>query len=202
MLDEELRGIIENKNFKNFWEAYDYLLLSGYSELEGFGICLETFGENKIWDDVAFVRGEPTKLSNTYIYNTNTNDTVNQYILGVDTYNDNETQKLHEKSEIVLGVINKDTEHLRKIFRFYLESCSNDVVIFDTTRDVEEFEALCNERYTFKLPKLIIEYLAHTSKLHYGFNIFNNKQSKKLDEVSRQYPIDFDSTYTRTSTND
>ena len=201
MLDNELKKILEEKEFNNFWEAYDYLLLTGYSEIDGFGICLEVFGENKIWDDVAFVRGEPTKLSNTYIYNTDTTNTVNQYILGVDTYNDNERQTLHEKSEIVVGVINKDTEHLRKIFRFYLESCSNDVVIFDTTRDVEEFEALCNERYTFKLPKLIIEYLAHTSKLHYGFDVFNNKQNKRLSEVCRQYPIDFDSAYT-TTTND
>lgn len=201
MLDNELREILEEKEFNNFWEAYDYLLLTGYSEIDGFGICLEVFGENKIWDDVAFVRGEPTKLSNTYIYNTNTTNTVNQYILGVDTYNDNETQNLHEKYEIVVGVINKDTEHLRKIFRFYLESCSNDVVIFDTTRDVEEFEALCNERYTFKLPKLIIEYLTHTSKLHYGFDVFNNKQNKRLSEVCKQYPIDFDSAYT-TTTND
>lgn len=201
MLDNELREILEEKEFNNFWEAYDYLLLTGYSEIDGFGICLEIFGENKIWDDVAFVRGEPTKLSNTYIYNTNTTNTVNQYILGVDTYNDNETQNLHEKYEIVVGVINKDTEHLRKIFRFYLESCSNDVVIFDTTRDVEEFEALCNERYTFKLPKLIIEYLTHTSKLHYGFDVFNNKQNKRLSEVCKQYPIDFDSAYT-TTTND
>ena len=201
MLDNELKKILEEKEFNNFWEAYDYLLLTGYSEIDGFGICLEIFGENKIWDDVAFVRGEPTKLSNTYIYNTDTTNTVNQYILGVDTYNDNERQTLHEKSEIVVGVINKDTEHLRKIFRFYLESCSNDVVIFDTTRDVEEFEALCNERYTFKLPKLIIEYLAHTSKLHYGFDVFNNKQNKRLSEVCRQYPIDFDSAYT-TTTND
>ena len=201
MLDNELREILEEKEFNNFWEAYDYLLLTGYSEIDGFGICLEIFGENKIWGDVAFVRGEPTKLSNTYIYNTNTTNTVNQYILGVDTYNDNETQTLHEKYEIVVGVINKDTEHLRKIFRFYLESCSNDVVIFDTTRDVEEFEALCNERYTFKLPKLIIEYLTHTSKLHYGFDVFNNKQNKRLSEVCKQYPIDFDSAYT-TTTND
>lgn len=201
MLDNELKEILEEKEFNNFWEAYDYLLLTGYSEIDGFGICLEIFGENKIWDDVAFVRGEPTKLSNTYIYNTNTTNTVNQYILGVDTYNDNETQNLHEKYEIVVGVINKDTEHLRKIFRFYLESCSNDVVIFDTTRDVEEFEALCNERYTFKLPKLIIEYLTHTSKLHYGFDVFNNKQNKRLSEVCKQYPIDFDSAYT-TTTND
>ena len=201
MLDNELREILEEKEFNNFWEAYDYLLLTGYSEIDGFGICLEIFGENKIWDDVAFVRGEPTKLSNTYIYNTNTTNTVNQYILGVDTYNDNETQNLHEKYEIVVGVINKDTEHLRKLFRFYLESCSNDIVIFDTTRDVEEFESLCSERYTFKLPKLIIEYLTHTSKLHYGFDVFNNKQNKRLSEVCKQYPIDFDSAYT-TTTND
>jgi hypothetical protein len=201
MLDNELKKILEEKEFNNFWEAYDYLLLTGYSEIDGFGICLEVFGENKIWDDVAFVRGEPTKLSNTYIYNTNATNIVNQYILGVDTYNDNERETLHEKSEIVVGVINKDTEHLRKIFRFYLESCSNDVVIFDTTRDVEEFEALCNERYTFKLPKLIIEYLTHTSKLHYGFDVFNNKQNKRLSEVCKQYPIDFDSAYT-TTTND
>ena len=201
MLDNELKEILEEKEFNNFWEAYDYLLLTGYSEIDGFGICLEVFGENKIWDDVAFVRGEPTKLSNTYIYNTDTTNTVNQYILGVDTYNDNERQTLHEKSEIVVGVINKNTEHLRKIFRFYLESCSNDIVIFDTTRDVEEFEALCNERYTIKLPKLLIEYLAHTSKLHYGFDVFNNKQNKRLTEVCRQYPIDFDSAFT-TTTND
>lgn len=201
MLDNELKEILEEKEFNNFWEAYDYLLLTGYSEIDGFGICLDVFGENKIWDDVAFVRGEPTKLSNTYIYNTDTTNTVNQYILGVDTYNDNEIQTLHGKSEIVVGVINKNTEHLRKIFRFYLESCSNDVVIFDTTRDVEQFESLCNERYNFKLPKLIIEYLAHTSKLHYGFDVFNNKQNKRLSEVCRQYPIDFDSAFT-TTTND
>lgn len=201
MLDNELKEILEEKEFNNFWEAYDYLLLTGYSEIYGFGICLDVFGENKIWDDVAFVRGEPTKLSNTYIYNTDTTNTVNQYILGVDTYNDNEIQTLHEKSEIVVGVINKNTEHLRKIFRFYLESCSNDVVIFDTTRDVEQFENLCNERYIFKLPKLIIEYLAHTSKLHYGFDVFNNKQNKRLSEVCMQYPIDFDSAFT-TTTND
>jgi hypothetical protein len=201
MLDNELKEILEEKEFNNFWEAYDYLLLTGYSEIDGFGICLDVFGENKIWDDVTFVRGEPTKLSNTYIYNTDTTNTVNQYILGVDTYNDNEIQTLHEKSEIVVGVINKNTEHLRKIFRFYLESCSNDVVIFDTTRDVEQFENLCNERYIFKLPKLIIEYLAHTSKLHYGFDVFNNKQNKRLSEVCMQYPIDFDSAFT-TTTND
>jgi len=198
MLDNELREILEEKEFNNFWEAYDYLLLTGYSEIEGFGICLEIYGENKIWDDVAFVRGEKTKLSNIYSYNST--DGEQRYMIGSDPY-DSQTGQVDFYDEIIVGVINKKTEYLRKLFRFYSESCANDVVIFDTTRDVEQFENLCNERYIFKLPKLIIEYLVHTSKLHYGFDVFNNKQNKKLSEVCRQYPIDFDSAFT-TTTND
>tara|TARA_B100000963_G_C22517872_1_gene621568 strand:+ start:100 stop:636 length:537 start_codon:yes stop_codon:yes gene_type:complete len=178
MLDKELKKIIEDKNFKNFWETYDYLLLSGYSELEGFGICLEIFNENKIWDDVAFV---------SYEFNSE-----NQY-----PWDNNST----DKHQITIGLINKDTEHLRKLFRFYMESCVNDVMIFDIVKEVKDFENLCNEKYNFKLPKIILEYLKHTSEKHYGFDVFNNKQSKYILEKNTQYSIEYPS-YTTTTTKD
>ena len=189
MLDKELKKIIEEKCFKNFWQTYDYLLLTGYSEIEGFGICLEIYGENKIWDDVAFVRGEKTKLSN--IYSVSFSNTDSEQTDQVDFYD-----------EITVGVINKNTEHLRKLFRFYAESCANDVMIFDVVKNVKDFEGLCDEKYTYKLPKIILEYLIHTSKLHYGFNIFNDKQSQYIIDKNSQYPIGFDERYTTTSTND
>jgi hypothetical protein len=200
MLDKELKKIIKEKCFKNFWQTYDYLLLTGYSEIEGFGICLEIYGENKIWDDVAFVRGEKTKLSNIYSYNST--DGEQRYMIGSDPY-DSQSGQVDFYDEITVGVINKNTEHLRKLFRFYAESCANDVMIFDVVKNVKDFENLCDEKYTYKLPKIILEYLIHTSKLHYGFNIFNDKQSQYIIDKNSQYPIGFDTeTYTTTSTND
>ena len=169
MLDDELKNIIQEKGFKNFWEVYDYLMLSGYSELDGFGICLELFNENKIWEDVAFIRINPSK------------------------------NKVHE--EIIIGVINENTEHLRKLFRFYLHACSNEIKVFNIVQEIKDFEMLCDEIYTFKMPSILLEYLKHTSKLHYGFNVFNNINYNMLYSDPNQYTISFDERY-QNSTSD
>lgn len=168
MLDDELKNIIQEKGFKNFWEAYDYLMLSGYSELDGFGICLEIFEQSQIWENVAYVRTEIIK--------------------------NNQTHK-----QVTIGVINKNTEHLRKLFSFYLDACANDIKVFNIVQEIKDFENLCDEKYTFKMPSILLEYLKHTSKLHYGFNVFNNINYDMLYSDPNQYTISFDERYQNTT---
>lgn len=52
--DEKLKTIIKRRNFKNFWECFDYLKLASYDELEALFISTELFNGN-IWNDVITV---------------------------------------------------------------------------------------------------------------------------------------------------
>lgn len=58
-IDEKIKEICERRKFISFWEAFDYMKLANYSELEAIMIALQLFN-GKIWDKVVFTK----KLSN------------------------------------------------------------------------------------------------------------------------------------------
>ena len=174
MLDSKLKKIISDKGFKNFWEMYHTLQYNwGYNSIDTFGICLYYFPDDRIWEDVAFIKAEDpeTKILHSYTY-TSGWDGPKIVFGGIDPY----TGEISCSSEtkITVGVINEKTKHLKKLFRFYIESCANNETVFNMVKDIEDFENLCDEKYTLELPRIITEYLIRTSKLYFGFSVFKN----------------------------
>lgn len=53
--NQDILDILTKKNFKQFFELLDYLIIVGFNELDAFTTALKFFPENKIWDGVAFV---------------------------------------------------------------------------------------------------------------------------------------------------
>jgi len=51
MIDSKMLEIAKRRGFTSFWEAFDYMLLANYSELEALMVGLEMF-DGKVWDEV------------------------------------------------------------------------------------------------------------------------------------------------------
>ena len=54
-IDEKIKEICERRKFTSFWEAFDYMKLANYSELEAIMMSLQLFN-GKIWDKVIFAK--------------------------------------------------------------------------------------------------------------------------------------------------
>lgn len=50
--------VIKEHGFKTFWECLNFLSMSGFSNMDAFGVALLVFNEKKMWEDVAFLRLE------------------------------------------------------------------------------------------------------------------------------------------------
>jgi hypothetical protein len=52
-VDKKIQEICERRKFTSFWEAFDYMKLASYEEVEAIMIALQLFN-GKIWDRVVF----------------------------------------------------------------------------------------------------------------------------------------------------
>lgn len=65
MIDDKIAEISKRRGFISFWEAFDYMLLANYSELEAMMIGLELFN-GQIWDKV--INASCKQNNEIYIY--------------------------------------------------------------------------------------------------------------------------------------
>ena len=162
--DKGLINIIREKNFKTFWHLLDFLLLTGYSTIESFGISLQEFGEPRIYSDVAFIR---LNLSESIILAN-----------GLSMFPD-------KKSELIVGLIDENNIHLDGIYRVYREWMVNDKFMGPQ----EDIETTCSVIKINDLTAFMIDYLINVSKLHYGYEVFKIKKphspSLTLDAINR-----------------
>ena len=167
MLDDKLKKIIEDKEFNSFWEMFFTLQHNwGYRSIDAFGICLNYYTDTQIWEDVAFLNGKRIEVP-TYHGHADP-------IMGgmVDVMRNN---RVH--IEIVVGVINEKTKHLRGLFNYYFK-CKINGGLRINDGEISEIEGLCDEIYHFAdLPHIITDYLNHSAALYYGTEI------KDLDKI-------------------
>ncbi len=89
MIDKKIEEICERKKFTNFWEAFDFMKMAGYSEIEAIMIGLEIF-EGHIWNRVInAAKVDTNKWQGTFItgmtYNINITNTASTSMwFGVD----------------------------------------------------------------------------------------------------------------------
>ena len=51
MIDTKIQEIAKRREFTNFWEAFEYMIVAGYPEIEAIMIGLKLFN-GKLWDNV------------------------------------------------------------------------------------------------------------------------------------------------------
>jgi len=175
MLDDKLKKIIEDKEFKNFWSMFHTLQHNwGYASIDAFGISLKYFNDSQIWEDVAFINGKRIEIPNYHGF--------------VDPIDNMMPQTRHMVNnivhfELVIGVINEDTEHLRGLFNYYTNTKFNGRLKINDG-EITEIENLCKEGYHFvDLPHIIMDYLNHTAKLYFGGEIEDLDIRSKLSDV-------------------
>lgn len=177
MLDDKLKKIIEEKEFKNFWEMF-YTLQQGwgYGQIDTFGICLKYFTDTQIWEDVAFINGKRIEVPGYHGYADPIDDMMPRTSYMVNN-------RVH--IELVIGVINKETEHLRRLFNYYLKA-KIDGRLRINNGEITEIENLCKETYHFvDLPHIIMDYLNHTAKPYFGREIEDLDNHSKIADLMR-----------------
>lgn len=160
MNDEKLTEIIKKKNFKNFWDCLDYLIIAGYSTLEAFGITLQEFGEPRIYSDVAFVR---INLDEKII------------LIG---------NKPSRACMLTVGLIDESNINLSGLYTTYRKwMCEGKV--FNQYLEIED---TCKKIMIRGLSPFLIDYLYDVSKSHFGCEIFNiPTEEKGLSQLAHAY---------------
>jgi len=143
--DKDLLKLIEEKNFKTFWNCLDYLLMAGYTPMDAFGVSLKHFGESKIYSSVAFVRMERIK---------------DPLWLGLDTHRE------PKRPNLVVGLIDDTNIHLDSFYTVYRK------MLMDQVTESFEIESTCEVIKTTQLTPFIINYLVGLSKKHFGIESF------------------------------
>ena len=176
MLDDKLKKIIEDKGFKNFWSMFHTLQHNwGYASIDAFGVCLKYFNDSEIWRDVAFVNGKRIEVPSYHGFA----DPIDNIPRTSYMVNNN----VHV--ELVIGIINEETEHLRGLFNYYLKS-KIDGRLRLNNGEITEIENLCKETYHFvDLPHIIMDYLNHTAKLYFGREIEDLDNHSKIADLMR-----------------
>ena len=128
--NKELIDIIKRKNFKNFWNCLDYLLIAGYSKMDAFGITMKEFGSDKMFTGVAFIKYNKDK---------NYNSLINPYG--------------KSKNELIIGLIDETNIHLSGIYELYMKQLTENNNINNN-----EIENTCEIINILDLNYLIIEY--------------------------------------------
>ena len=163
MLDDKLKKIIEEKEFNSFWQMFFTLQHNwGYRSIDAFGLCLEYYDDREIWEDVAFLNGKIIEIPTYHGY-------VDPIMVRPDDVNVIRNNRVHV--EIVVGVINEKTKHLRGLFNYYFK-CKINGGLRINDGEISELEGLCDETYHFAdLPHIITDYLNYTAGLYYGTEI-------------------------------
>jgi len=172
--NKELIDIIKNKKFKTFWHCLDFLLLSGYSPMEAFGVSLHEFGESKVFSDVAFIR---TKFVHDI-----------EVIMRTDYGNiirDPFTGERHERPQIkygvTVGLIDETNLHLSGLYKTYRKWYMEDKFITPQF----EIEDTCEKIEIKELSSLILDYLFTISKSHFGVEVFKTPEIPTNDNLNR-----------------
>lgn len=185
---EELLKIIDKKDFKTFWECLDYLKLAGYNSMDAFGVTIKKFGEENIWLKVGWVYIEKPKSHNP-IHQLAYNRIVVDPLTGIER----DMRDIPEYNEfnITVGLIDENNYHLSTMYSIYMKALFK-VESFTTNR-IPELEKTCSTIIKFNNPTpIILEYLDHTFKKHFGFgfneniNIEMNKDMLRKREISTQ----------------
>lgn len=142
--DDDFKRIINERNFKQFFECYYYLLITGLRQRDAFKMTLKHFPENKIWENIAFIRFEVRTL-----------------------INDNKLPQ--HKYYMIIGLLNDKTINLSNMFDVYRKSICEGSLFFvnNNLEDLVEIKE-------FHKPKDdIFNVLKETFKKHFGYNIIS-----------------------------
>lgn len=143
--NKEILDLIERKNFKNFWYSFDYLTQAGYSEKDALWHSVKFFGEDKIFDQVAYVR-------------------LRQGMNLIDIHHSNKLEK-----HFVIGF--NDNVGLDSLFKTYHKWLAKNI----RNKPQYGIESLCESMVFKYLSEPMLRYLLTVSHRYYGFDAFRVK---------------------------
>lgn len=162
---KELEDIINKKNFIQFFQLLEYLLLAGYKDIDAFAITLKFFPENKIWENVAFIRG----LNG---YNVNNQKMQKSYFRGENDYRMPENDILlpiptSKEYTLLIGVLDNETLHLNGLFDLYMKDINSNKV-----GKISDLESNCNHHFKFReFTPFLKQYLFNSFKKHFSYDL-------------------------------
>lgn len=143
---EELEKILHKKNFKSFWHCFEFLITASYTPLEAFSISLKHYGEDRIFENVAFIR--PNK-SLSVIYNVMDG-----------------TDRMRQRPQIIVGIVTDNNIHLTPIYKVYNKWYHEQKI--DIQSDIE---SSCDVIEIYGLTPFIRAYLVELMMKYYGIEI-------------------------------
>lgn len=161
--DNKLLDIVKNKKFKTFWHCVDYLLLAGYTVIEAFGVAIQEFGYDKVFQDVAFVRYWSSDKNSNVIQTVDGSYTFERPIdpfTGMII-----TSDFH--SELTLGLIDDTNIHLNGLYSVYRKWLAQGKI----DRPQPEIENTCSVINIKNLTPFIIEFLKDSSLMQFGYDV-------------------------------
>lgn len=158
---DEINKIVANKKFKTFWHCLDFLTLAGYPLMEAFGISLKEFGEDKIFENVAFIKVIRIK--------------------GVIHSIEEIRQAPFGKYLVTIGIIDETNHHLAGIYKTY-----RDWLIEDTDMVYNDIEDTCEIISIGRLNGFLLDFLLHASKSQYGYEAFKYEKEVITDRARLQ----------------
>jgi hypothetical protein len=154
---ETLKNIIEKKNFKTFWHCYEFLTTASYSPMEAFSACIEQFGADKMFDNVAFFRRNEDMWVAHSVYS-----------------NPQATPKIN------IGIINDENKHLTEFYKIYHKRYSEGEV--SVQRDIED---TCEMVRVYDITPFIMDFVMEKMFKHYGID-GNKKLERRIKDMPQQ----------------
>lgn len=136
--EERLKQLLDKREFRSFWNCYDFLINASYSPMEAFSISLSRFGEEGLFTNVAFIR-------------------VNECPPFIDR------ERLMTFPRVVVGVITKENVHLTAMYNAYQKWMMSGRV--SVQNDVEETCEIIN---VVNITSFIKEFVFSCAHKHYG----------------------------------
>lgn len=141
-MNKELSKILIRKNFKNFWNCLEYLIIAGYPLMEAFSNSIKQFGSSNIFNRVAFIRIEEPQ------------------------HNLLTLRATPRKCIAKIGIIGDDNIHLDGMYSTYRKMLIYKPYLhYDT-----DIEATCEIITIEALSELMLDYLSDTSLQHFGYD--------------------------------
>lgn len=142
----EIEKILQKKNFKTFWHCFEFLTTASYVPMEAFNISLKHYGEDKIFDNVAFI--------------------INNIDLSIVYYGN----RVHNRPQLIIGIVREDNMHLLPMYKTYQKWYYEENICRQ-----QEIETTCEIIEICEITPFIKTYLLNLMIKHYDINISFDK---------------------------
>lgn len=173
MINNELIDKLKAKNFKTFWHCFQFLTDGGYNEIDSFSYSLLLFGEDKVLENVAFIKPSVVNKPAVYI---NPTDLYEYYGARLTVNANTGIVTTNNYLGIIIFLIDEQNKHLLPLYSRYRK------LIKQNKMPYSEIEDTCNKIEIRNISDFLIEYIEDLTESVFG--IRSNLKDKQLYDIT------------------